>query len=207
MKQDYIDAVNSIASQVPGADTQSNETAHKMKKVSGLVPKSAGRKIAEAFFDEDLDLFKKTFFKDMVRPALKDFAFSVIQRLFYGGGPKVNSGSFINLGSSLVRDYVPTSQITNYSKPVVNVPRNKFDFSDLVFRDMAAAKNLINEMNTTIAYQGYVSVADLYDSLDKIGHLDITDNNWGWYNLAGNQIHPVRTGYQVILPQPVPLNK
>lgn len=203
---DITKAVKNIEKQLNGTEPVSE---HHMKKVGGLVKKSAGRKIAEAFFDEDLDDFKKTFFKDMLRPALKDFAFSIIQRLFYGGGPKVNSGGFINLGSSLVRDYTPT-QRTNYNNPqttAVSQPKGKFDFSDLIFRDMAAARDLVNEMNSTIAHQGYVSVAELYDSLDKIGYLDITDNYWGWFSLQGHQIRPVKTGYQVLLPQPVPLNK
>ena len=56
-----------------------------MKKMKGLVPKSAGRKIAEAFFEEDLDMFKKEFWKKMLKPAIRDFAFSVVQRLLYGG--------------------------------------------------------------------------------------------------------------------------
>lgn len=204
------DAVNSITSQIPGAAKETKPARH-MKKVGGLVEKSPGRKIAEAFFDEDLDEFKKSFFKDMVRPAMRDFVFSIIQRLFYGGGPRVNSGNFINLGSSLVRDYVPNqSGYTNYQnigQKAAPAKTGKFDFSDLIFRDMASAKDLINEMNATIAYQGYVTVTDLYDSLDKIGYLDVTDNYWGWYNLANAQIRPVKTGYQVLLPQPVQIGK
>lgn len=203
--KDTVDILTGQSNKNPPA-----KPVHAMKKVNGLVEKSAGRKFAEAFFDEDLDEFKKSFFKDMVRPALKDFVFSVIQRLWYGGGPKVNSGGFINLGSSLVRDYTPTQQ-TNYNNPKAasapSQPKGKFDFSDLIFRDMASARDLVNEMNATIAYQGYVSVADLYDSLDKTLYMDITDNYWGWFSLQGHQIRPVKSGYQVLLPRPVQINK
>lgn len=203
---DITKAVKNIEKQLNGTEPVKE---YHMEKVGGLVKKSAGRKIAEAFFDEDLDDFKKTFFKDMLRPALKDFAFSIIQRLFYGGGPKVNSGGFINLGSSLVRDYTP-SQRTNYNNPqstAISQSNGKFDFSDLIFTDLPYARNLVNKMNATIASQGYVSVSDLYDSLDKIDGLDITDNYWGWYSLQGHQIRPVKSGYRVFLPQPVQLNK
>lgn len=202
MTEDIVnDTVNSIMSK---SASQPNET-HKLKKATGLVKKSPAKKFAETFFAEDVDTFKKAFVRELLIPGIKDLIFTSIQRLFYNGGRSQVPGAFTSFGSSLVRDYVPNTNYNGISSAKSNTVTNKFDFSDLIFRDMAAARDFVNELRSSIAHYGQLSVRELYDTLDKVDGIDITDSYYGWYNLDNVTIHAVKTGFQVMLPQPVQL--
>ena len=196
--------VNDTINNIVGASGSEKKEKQKLKKPDGLVKKSPVKKFTETFFAEDLNTFKRAFFKDLLIPGIKDLIFSSIQRLFYNGGPRSAPGAFSSYGSNLVRDY---TQNVNYnavsSSNRANANTKKFDFSDLIFRDMPAARDFQNEMKLQIAQEGKLFVSELYDALDKVGGLDITDNYYGWYSLDGSYIQPVPTGFLLVLPQPV----
>lgn len=187
-------------------DNISNGSIHKLQKPTGLVKKSPVEKFADTFFAEDFVSFKHWFINELLIKGVKDLIFSSIQRLFYKSDNNI-PGTFVSYGSSLVRDYVPSNTV-NYNAVFKSGAKTqyKFDFSDLIFRDMPAARDFLNALKANIAQYGKVSVSELYDALDKTGGLDISDSYYGWYNLDAARIIAVQRGFRIDLPQPVQLS-
>jgi hypothetical protein len=59
-------------------------------------------------------------------------------------------------------------------------------------------------MDELINVYGMVSVADLYDLVGITGAY--TDNKYGWTNIRGVKVTPVREGYMLKMPKALPSN-
>ncbi len=192
-----------------------------LKKVTGLVTeeeKSPVQKFINVLVEEDFRTVKRSLIQDVVIPTIRDFLADIfiggIERTLYGGsGVRRHSRSSqtpSSYSSSLVRpDPVREPYYNMYGtnkavqKPQLATKVSRFDFSDVVMRDRASAQDLLDILRLAIAEQGYVTVGELYDALDKVDDLDFTDNYYGWRDLSGARIKRVFSGYWLDLPDPV----
>ena len=198
------DIVDSVNDDIPRAH----------KQINGVVTKrSIWYKFAKTFFEEDFDTVKKGIIADIIVPQIKGFIADIfiggIERALYGNSSRGSNGRKYN-GSNLVRSLDDPSWRSNSSTyPPKDAVRNtsRFTFEDVVMVDRASAVDLINEMKADISRYGKVRVADLYEILKHPELIDHTDHKFGWTNLDNVQIRRVYSGFRVIFPEPVALER
>ena len=190
---------------------------HALKKIDGYageLKRSAWRKFKDTFFEEDLPSVKKDIIKDIAIPAIKDLIADIfiggIERTLFGTG--VRSSRRLRTGySQLARRIAQPSYASYYDnrrqparESEVPFDEDETTFKNIVLRDRAAATDLLETLREAIRDYGNVSVAELYEAVDKES-LNFTDNYLGWTNLDNVQIRRVSTGYWLDLPKPVQL--
>lgn len=175
--------------------------------------KSLGRKFVDIFLSEDVGDVKTYLLYDVLVPAIKeniaDMVNSAIGMLFFGearrggGGrratntSRVNYGGYFNGGDDR-RDRMPRS----YRNEAPSRART----DDIIINSRADAEQVLDEMLELLDVYKQVTVADYYDMLDISS--EFTDHKYGWTDLRGVKIVPVRGGgYRLDLPREAPLTR
>lgn len=198
----------------------------KLKKIEGVnvvkAKPSLGKRIKEGLTGDDAKTVGLYLLTGVFLPKMRDLAFDLIQegahRSLYGDGRKA-SGSTV--GNGLVGTGTRIRQ-TNYGAPssrsnivgsVVQAAaaapafsqseRSNFDFSSLVFTDLAKAEEVLERLGAAIDEFNVVPVADFYDAIGVTG-TGFTDMKFGWdrRNFSGAGISRVRNGWVLELPAP-----
>lgn len=81
--------------------------------------------------------------------------------------------------------------------------RTRHDFNDIVIQYRPEAEEVVSRMFDLLERYGSVEVADLYE-LTGIASSH-TDHKWGWTDLRGARVRPIRggkDGYLLELPEP-----
>lgn len=214
------DAINREVKRITSGNDKAEVEARKrrpLKKIDGFVENakiSPFRTFKKYFIEEDLPEVKKNLIEQVVVPRLKELACDIIsggaERIFLGQDRATRPASNgVRLINSLVRN---ANQITNYSTSSLNTTNTatsttKHTFEDIVLVDRAAAQDLLDTLREAIAYNGNVSIAELYDALEVPDLGQWTDNDFGWKNLNNVQIVRVSSGYWLKLPKPEPLRQ
>jgi len=76
--------------------------------------------------------------------------------------------------------------------------RDAYEADDIILDTRNQANNVLNTLYGHIRKYGQVSVATYYDIVGVTG--EWTDNRYGWTNINGAGIKPVRDGFMIILP-------
>lgn len=160
-------------------------------------------KLADVFIAEDANNVKSYILMDVLVPTIKraivDIVTDAVNMIFLGGtGRSKSSGSSVN--------YVSYNRFSD-SKDRRPEPRvsNRFDYDSLVFESRNDAEAVIDQMGDIIASYGFVTVADLYDTLGR-SH-PYTSNDYGWTSLRSAGVERVRDGYVLKLPKAMPIDK
>ena len=117
----------------------------------------------------------------------------------YGGIKHKGGGS----GSNNRFSYQTCFNKPNNQRPVVNQPRVRYSFEDVVLDSRSDAEEILYRMDEILATYGMVRVADLYEFAGISSNF--TDNDYGWYDIRTAEIVRVRDGYIIKMPRAVPL--
>jgi hypothetical protein len=82
--------------------------------------------------------------------------------------------------------------------------RNSFSFDEIIFQSRVEAQAVLSQMFEVLDNYGVTTVSDLY-SMCGITPA-ITDENYGWTDLRGSDVAPIRDGYVLDLPRPVAID-
>jgi hypothetical protein len=180
---------------------------HALRKVGGYageLKKNAFQKFADVFFEEDLPTVKRSLIREVVIPTIKDFIADIfiggVERTLYGTGSRTKrdySSRVKNVSSASWRSYYDGKRDSSRTKD----DDDDFSFKDVVMRDRSSAQDLLDTLKEAIRDYKNVSVAELYEALDKES-VNFTDNYYGWTDLSDATIRRVATGYWLDLPKP-----
>lgn len=174
------------------------------KVVSGKArskKKNEVQKFASAFIKEDISSISTYIITDVLVPATKKTILDIVKALLGEMGSsrstttasKVSYRSYYDKEDDRKRDYASVSA------------RSSFDYDDIIFETRGDAEAVLDAMDDIIKSQyGIVSVGDLYD-LANIPTDNYTINNYGWTDIRGSKVIPVRDGFVLKLPRALPL--
>lgn len=176
--------------------------------------KSLGRKLVDTFIGGTVDDALNYIVYDVAIPKGKEILLDAIR----GGAETLIQGKkptrhLVNDGGRVYTDYngysrSPTIVRENRSAVTVNNPNrrpiSKLTNNDIIFQSSGEAESVLDIMIDILEDQGSVSLADLYDLVGI--KRSVTDENWGWTNLALATVDRIREGYSLNLPRPQYLN-
>lgn len=214
MSDDIQREAMKIAGEVVG------EALDKLPKVSGRVKPTAGKLIRDALFEEDIGEVLRDVRREVGVPTLKEaccnMLMEIIQRWFYGSGPKPPRRDVYERSSIMRPDtsdprYVG-SALARGRGGTYRDTATRFRADDVIMKTAEKATQVIDSLKDVIYRKGYVTMAQLYDIAsyedeDYIGTLDPMDNDYGWTDLSSARKRHVYDGWLVVLPEPKPLNK
>lgn len=187
------------------------EDEHRLTKVTkGKVKKNQSsmiRQFTKAFIPEDAKSIKEYVIEET--PGLIQ---SFLRRLFqnildaylpensryssYGGGLRARNSrtpyNSISSGSSSSSG-MTKSRITN----------SVYEYDEITFEFLEDAENTLNGMYEWLSRCEKVTVFDLYDLAGYPAKA--TDRNYGWTDLSGVRIIPIKEGWVIDLPKAIPL--
>ena len=174
--------------------------------VSGPVKtkkKSLGRKLTDAFIQEDMKSVMSVVFEEVFIPSIKKIVSDIISNgvdmLFWGqtGRSKNNSTS----SKVSYRSYYDNRSDRNDSG---RKTRTAYDYNDIILDSRGEAEDVLDRLRELIDMYRVASVADLYDLVGISSNH--TDNNYGWADISSAAVIRVREGYLLKMPRALPIN-
>lgn len=176
-----------------------------------------GRRFKETFFGGDLKTAAALAASAVVIPAIQDmvgeFFHTMVDNTIHGTERKT---AYRRQSSSVPGGYGNVQPQINYSgmstKPAAKVEqggrtlsrsaRSRHDFADIVIQDRREAEEVHERLYDLLSRYGSVAVADLYELTGIVS--SHTDHKWGWTDLRGSRVLPLRgnQGYLLDLPEP-----
>lgn len=171
-----------------------------------------GRKFKETFIGGSMRMAAEYIITEVVVPSIQETLIEAFQggveRLIRGDShrprrgvpsPYANVGRVNYQGMSSATKPPPTRQLSQRS-------RTRHDFGELIIQSRPEATEVLDQMYEILSRTGVVLVHDLY-SLTGI-QTSHADYKWGWTQLRGARVVPMRggTGYLLDLPEPQPLD-
>lgn len=165
--------------------------------------KSAARKVADIFIQDDLENVKQYIVTDVIIPGIKDTIMNVMSMFFYGdtrgGNRHYNNSPVSKISYRSYFDTTPASQ----TKPRSVKTNTGFEYDELVFETRSDAQLVLDAMEDAIGRYGVVSVFDMYDISGRVPPHSY--KNYGWTTIAGARISSVNGGYIIDMPRALPI--
>ena len=207
---------NSLKVNYPGnshknKDKNPSPPAKKVEKViSGEAitrKKTFGSKFKETLTGEDARSVGAYILFDVIIPAAKamlaDAASQGAERMLFGDSNRNRRSSISKQGyTSYNRMYNRDEKPTR--RDLSQRARATHDFAEVVLSSRGEAEEVLDRLNDLIDTYDMATVSDLYDLVGITG--SFTDDKWGWFDLRGATIRPVREGYLILLPKTQPLD-
>lgn len=168
--------------------------------------KPLGRRIADTFTGEDAKSVGIFVLFDVVMPAVKSLILDATSQ----GMERMLMGDV----KGRVRPGV-NRMVTNYnsvSRGAPNGPSRRelsgraraiHDFDEIIVPTRVEAEKVLDRLGDLVDNYGVAKVSDLYDLVEITG--SYVDDKWGWYDLRGSKVIPVRGGYLLDLPKTEPI--
>lgn len=187
---------NSNASKQEVKTAAEEKRATKVVKGNVRTKTNEVRKFADVFISEDINNVKSYILMDVLVPAIKkavaDIVTNGIEMILYGSTSKGRSSSS---GSKVsYRNYYDNRDDRRETKT-----RSGLDYDDFVFDSRGEAEAVLSQMGDIIERFKYVTVADLYDMVDKVP--PFTANKYGWTSIRNADVVRDRDGYRLKLPR------
>ncbi len=167
------------------------------------------KRLAKSIIEDSIETAKERAIEDIIVPGFKALIFDTITEmfdvmLFGGGGERPFRGSDRRYSSSRKQDRASYSDYYQNGGSRRNEGRNArreslYEPDEIIVDTRVEARNALDELDYTIRKYGQASVADFYDIVGVTGSW--TDNQYGWTNLRGASIKPVRDGFMIMLPR------
>lgn len=170
-----------------------------------------GRKIAETFTSEDAQGVGNYVVMEVIVPAFRDMVVDAgkqaLERIFYGEGTRrrsagVGGAGYTNYGKMYSGS--STGRPREEPRTMSQKARATHNFDEVILESRAEAEMILDTLSARIDQYDVASVSDMLDLLGITG--SYTDEKWGWVNLVGSRVRPVREGYLLDLPKPVALD-
>ena len=177
------------------------------KVVTGNVKtkkKSGFGKLADEFISEDAVNVKRYVAKEVIIPGIKDIIEDLVIkgiRLFLRGETGARPGSSSGSRMSYDRCY-NGGRDTRASLGPKTASLERFDYEDIVIESRGEAEAVLMQMDEMLSKYRFVSVLDLYDMVGFTA--PHTFDKYGWTDLRTAKVMPVRGGYVLKLPRPLP---
>lgn len=199
-------------------DISENGNERSVKKVikgeAVVREKSIGTRAKELIFGQDAKTTTNHIKFDVVIPAIKtmlyDAAMEGLSRRLWGeeswskprsSGGRPGSGYSYTSYDKVNVSKSPKQQVY---RQISKEGRAHHEFQEIVIPSRGDAQAILEGLYRILDEFGMVSVSDLYD-LAGVDNANFQDNKWGWENLSGASIRPVRGGYIIVLPRTQPL--
>lgn len=178
-----------------------------------------GKKIKEMFFNHDGQTVGEYLREDIILPTIRGLVYDIVvggaQRSLFPEGLGPRRGGVNN------RFGGPATGRVNYGafsqQPVGGAPRNDprgapmsprgratHDFSEILIPSRPEAEMILEQLFAYLEQYQQVSVAELLECAGISSNF--VDRAWGWTDLRGSRIEPLRNGYYVLdLPPTVQL--
>lgn len=157
-------------------------------------------------FEQDFKDIKDGLFKDIIKPRVKNVAYSLLDNVMLTFQNAIEMMIFGSVRSN--RKGTTASGIrhfTAYDNPPTSgapVLYSSVDFGTIDFKEFADAQNVLAEMQDALCQYPAVTVANLYDFAKQPAPTN-TCSNYGWTNLDNVGIISVEDGYwRIDFPKP-----
>lgn len=187
---------NSNVSKQEAKPAAEEKRATKVVKGNVRTKTNEVRKFTDVFISEDINNVKSYILMDVLVPAIKkavaDIVTNGIEMILYGStskGRNSSSGSKVSY-----RNYYDSRDDRRETKT-----RSGLDYDDFVFDSRGEAEAVLSQMGDIIERFKYVTVADLYDMVDKVP--PFTANKYGWTSIRNADVVRDRDGYRLKLPR------
>lgn len=191
---------NSNASKQEVKTAAEEKRATKVVKGNVRTKPNEVRKFADVFISEDINNVKNYILMDVLVPAIKkavaDIVTNGVEMILYGStSNRRNSSS----GSKVsYRNYYDNRDDRRDDRGGSRT-RSGLDYDDFVFDSRGEAEAVLSQMGDIIERFKYVTVADLYDMVDKVP--PFTANKYGWTSIRNADVVRDRDGYRLKLPR------
>lgn len=191
---------NSNASKQEVKPAAEEKRATKVVKGNVRTKPNEVRKFADVFISEDINNVKNYILMDVLVPAVKkavaDIVTNGIEMILYGSTSNRRNGSS---GSKVsYRNYYDNRDDRRDDRGGSRT-RSGLDYDDFVFDSRGEAEAVLSQMGDIIERFKYVTVADLYDMVDKVP--PFTANKYGWTSIRNADVVRDRDGYRLKLPR------
>lgn len=195
-----------------GPDTTTEKRVVKQVAEGSRKKKSFGRKLADAFIQDDVQNVKSYIVDDVVIPGIKravlDTICNSVSMLLYGesrGGyyddrPRRSHRSYSSM-------YEPRERRERRTQ-IVDEPRKLYSDLDatdeIEYKTKGAADDVIDELNQIIDRYGLAKVADFYETSNL--SCDHICNNYGWSNIDDAVVRIKPNGkWMILMPKSMPI--
>lgn len=176
------------------------------KVVTGTVTtkkKSEFSKFAGNFIAEDAGNLGNYILQDVLIPALKntieDIVTKGIRMFLRGDTGERRSGTSASKVS--YRSYYEGDR--RYAEPTRT--KSAFDYDELIFPTRGDAELVLDALNDILETYRVASVADFYE-LANVTNNNYQAHKYGWTDIGGARVMPVREGYMIKMPRALPIN-
>lgn len=170
----------------------------KAKKKSGM------QKFADKFISDDADNLKTYISEDIIIPGIKNIIEDIVIkgiRILLRGQVGSRKDSVVPGSKVSYRDcYDRDSRSNNY----IRANTNRYSYDDIIFDNLADAKEVLSKLDEIVETYKMVCVADLYDCVGITA--STTDYKYGWTDIRSARIESTREGYFLKLPKALPLD-
>lgn len=207
---------NSLKSKIENPSEEKIEKKKIKRIVRGRArrrKKSLGSSFAKTFFGDDTRSVGSYILYEVLIPALKntinDIVAGGVDMLLFGEGSGGRSRRHRERDNRSIVSYS-----SYYKDRDKNRPSNRRiehtrtyhartrGIEEIIIEDRVEAEEVLEALVANIEEYGVVSVDDLMD-LVGFDQRDWTDTKWGWDDLRGARVRPVRGGYMLDLPDPI----
>lgn len=182
--------------------------------VSGKIEVSTKKKVKDAFIKNDGKTIRDYAFFDVFIPSVKRTVYDLITKIFGMALFGDKTGSVNGLGSSGYANqyqqvvyrasdvsYRPYSQ--NIQQRQTSYAPTGFDYENWVFENRGDIEAVLNQLTDMIERYGFVTIVDLYDSVNKTA--PYTAENYGWKTMNGCESVVCSGGWRLKMTRPSPI--
>lgn len=167
--------------------------------------KSIFKKFVSYIVEDQVEFARERTLIEIILPGLKnliyDAATGMLDGILFGEDSRRSSNTNIRAHSGGRRD-----DRVSYNKMYDDRERRRsssyrdapYDPDDIILDTRSQARDVLDELDYVIRKYGQASIATFYDIVGVTGNW--TDNRYGWTDLRGASIKPVRDGFMIILP-------
>lgn len=167
--------------------------------------KSATKKFAEKFFEDEVSNVKTYILWDVIIPAIKnvisDIVGNSVDMMLYGR-TRNRSAKNPSTGTTMVgglSSYTGYGSFSSRQTGISQRNRSNYDLDEFVFQSRADAEMVLDTLKEIVSKYKAASVADLCDLIGRSSQY--TDVKYGWTDLRGADVQRVREGYVLIMPR------
>lgn len=190
---------------------QKKESPPPPKKVESVVTgdvtrrrKSAWFRAKESIISEDTGSVGQYVVLEVLLPAFKNMLSDAVSKgvdaLLFGESSRIRPSRGDRPGGTI--NYTSMARARRV-EPVYGVisPRGRaqHDFNDVILQTRGEAEDVLEGLRQLVDQYQVATVQDFYSLVGITG--TFADEKWGWYNLQGAGIRPVRGGYLIVLPR------
>ena len=182
--------------------------------VSNPVQISTRKKVRDAFIKNDGKTVRDYAIFDVFIPSVKRTIYDLLTKILgmslFGG--KAEGSAFGSTGySNQYQQVVYKAGEVNYRpynsspqpRPQQSYPLTGFEYESWVFKDRGDIEAVLNQLTDMIEVYGFVTIVDLYDSVNKTA--PYTAENYGWRSMNGCEPVLCSGGWRLKMTKPSPI--